>query len=135
MTDSKRTPLVVHIDDEHDITALIQAALIPLGVEVVYACDGPTGLSVIEKRTPDLVLLDIRMPGVSGLEVCEKIKQNPRFKEIPVLMLTAMTQMKDVETAVSKGADGYVVKPIDLPKLRQRICEMLSLPLPKPGAF
>jgi CheY-like chemotaxis protein len=128
--------LVVHIDDEADIRLMIEAALAPLGVEVLGAPDGNAGLALAKKEKPDLILLDILMPGLDGYETCLHLRKVPGLKGTPILMLTALSQMKNVEKAMAQGADGYILKPFDMPQLRQKVAEALKIPLPpaKPAA-
>lgn len=127
----KRTrPLVVHVDDERDIRDLLTSVLERLDIEAHAASDGPTGIKLVQSKKPDLVLLDVGMPGMNGFEVCHAIKRQPEFKATPVLMLTAMSQIKDVERAMAEGADGYVIKPIDLPQFRAKLCDVLKVELP-----
>lgn len=118
-------PLVVHVDDEPDIRLMIKAALTPLGVDVLSAEDGAAGIKLVDKEKPALVLLDIRMPGVDGFDACRAIKA--KSPGTIVLMLSALSQMKDVEKAVAQGADGYVIKPVEIPALRKKVSEALKL--------
>ena len=128
---TKRTkPLVIHIDDERDIRDLLLNVLERLDLDSLAAADGPSGIKLVESKKPDLVLCDLRMPGMDGFEVCRAIKKQPEFKAMPLLMLTAFSQLKDVERAMAEGADGYIIKPIDLPKFRLKLCEVLKLELP-----
>lgn len=122
--------LVLHIDDEPDIRLMIEAALTPLGVQVFSAEDGVAGLALAKKERPDLILLDILMPGMDGYDTCLALRRLPPLKGTPILMLTALSQMKDVERAMAQGADGYVLKPVEVPKLREKVAEALKLPPP-----
>ena len=121
-------PLVLHIDDEKDLRLMIEAALKPLALEIISAADGPSGIALAEKEKPQLILLDIRMPGMDGFDACRIMKEKPALKAVPILMMTALSQMKDVERAVAQGADGYILKPVEMPKLRQKVAEILKLP-------
>ena len=124
-------PLVVHIDDEGDIRDLLYSVLLRLNLDALSAPDGPTGIKLVEEKKPDLVLLDLRMPGMDGFAVCREIKSRAEFKKTPLLMLTAFSQLKDVERAIAVGADGYIIKPIDLPQFRKKLCEVLKMELPQ----
>ena len=126
----KRT-VVLHVDDEPDIRGLIYAALTPMGIEVKSAVDGPSGLEMAIKEKPDLILLDVRMPGMDGFAVCGTLRERPEFQNTPIFMITALSQVKDIERAVSQGATGYIIKPIDISKLRHKVIEILGKP---PGA-
>ena len=121
-----RRTVIVHADDEPDIRLLIEAALSPLGMQVFGAADGQEGLELILKEKPDLVLLDIRMPRLDGFQVCSVLRNHPDHRETPILMLTALSQVKDIERGATVGATGYIIKPIDVATLRQRVSELLG---------
>lgn len=123
-----RRTVIVHADDEPDIRLLIQAALGPMGMTVLSARDGQEGLDLIVKEKPDLVLLDIRMPGLDGFQVCSVLRNHPEHKDTPILMLTALSQVKDIERGAAVGATGYIIKPIDVAKLRHKVIELLGPP-------
>jgi CheY-like chemotaxis protein len=104
-----RTILVV--DDDDDVRGLLRAT-IERGVHrVVTADDGEEALRLVERAAPDLVLLDVNMPGLDGPEVCRRLKADPATRAIPVLMLTAATQAADRQRGLDAGADGYITKP------------------------
>lgn len=100
------------IDDEPDILKVTAWRLTKAGYEVVVAVDGPTGLALIEKDRPDLILLDLNLPGMSGEEICLKIKKDPNLKKIPVIVFTASRQGAR-ELSKSIGAENYVLKPYE----------------------
>jgi CheY-like chemotaxis protein len=106
---STRTILVV--DDDDDVRGLLRAT-IERGVHrVVTADDGEEALRLIYLAAPDLVLLDVNMPGMDGPEVCRRLKANPATRAITVLMLTAAAQDADRQRGLEAGADGYITKP------------------------
>jgi DNA-binding response OmpR family regulator len=121
-------PLILHIDDERDIVTFVAAALGAAGAEVLTADNAADGFALAKKRKPDIVLLDIRMPITDGFQVCDSLKSEASTKHIPVVMITAMGQMKDVEKALAMGAAGYLMKPFDMPKLFAKVAEFVSLP-------
>ena len=123
-----RRTVIVHADDEPDIRLVIQAALAPLGMDVLSAANGEESLRLVIKEKPDLLLLDIRMPGMDGFQVCSALREHPDHKETPIVMLTALSQVKDIERGVSLGATGYMIKPIDVAKLRHKVIELLGPP-------
>lgn len=125
---SRAKPLVLVVDDEEDIRGIITVVLRSMNLDVLGAVNGPEGLRLALKEQPDLVILDIRMPGMDGFDVCRGIKVDKDGNKIPVLMVTAMDQHKDVEKALANGADGYIVKPIDNAKFKRKIAEFLKLP-------
>lgn len=98
-------------EDERDIRELINFTLRLKGYEVVLARDGEEALELALKEHPDLVLLDIRMPRMSGYEVCQLIKENEATKHIPVVFLTAKGQESEVQQGMKAGATEYILKP------------------------
>ena len=120
--------LVIHVEDEPDIRQMVHSALTPMGLDVMSASDGPSGLALILKEKPDLVILDVRMPGMDGFAVCESVREQEGFADLPILMATAMSQVKDIERAVAAGASGYVLKPFDISKLRHKVISTLGRP-------
>ncbi|MDE2144027.1 MAG: response regulator [Elusimicrobia bacterium] len=130
---NRAKPLVLVVDDEEDIRGIITVVLRSMNLDVLSAANGPEGLKLALKEQPDLVLLDIRMPGMDGFDVCRSIKVDKEGNKIPILMVTAMDQHKDVEKALANGADGYIVKPIDNSKFKRKIAEFLKLPPADPA--
>jgi two-component system, OmpR family, phosphate regulon response regulator PhoB len=124
--------LVLHVDDDLDILAMIRAVLEWMGLEVVSVADPTQGLRIAQEQEPDLVILDVRMPRLSGLDLCLQLKKLK--PSMPILMVSAAGQMKDVEQALANGANGYVVKPIDIPQFKQKVSSMLKLPAPPDAA-
>lgn len=123
---ARTRPLILHVDDEKDIRELVAILVQHFGADVLTAQDAGDGLALARKHKPDLFLLDINMPGVSGFELCRQLKVE--FKGTPILMVTAMTQMKDVEKAMAAGADGYIAKPFEPPKMKAKIAEFIKFP-------
>ena len=121
-------PLVLHIDDDVDILNLLAAVLRGMDLDCVSASSGPEGLAAARQTLPDLVVCDVRMPGLDGFTVCDTVKRDPACGHIPVLMVTAMGQNKDIEKALAHGADSYIVKPIDLHQFKAKVAELLRLP-------
>ncbi len=97
------------------------------GHEVALVEDGPSVLTAIQAREPDLVVLDHAMPGMNGFEVCRRVKQNPFTSRIPVLMLTAQSTVESKVEGFAAGADDYVAKPFDPRELRARVQALLRL--------
>lgn len=111
---------VLVVDDEEMIRFLVRSTLAPLdGVEVAEARDGESGLRTARDTLPDLVLLDVRMPGVSGIDVCRTLRSNPQTARVRVVMLTGAGQGADVTDGYRAGADGYVIKPFTPDALRE----------------
>jgi two-component system cell cycle response regulator len=97
------------------------------GVQVFSAADGPTGLRLAERNRPDVILLDVMMPGMSGFEVCRRIKDQPSTRNIVVLIVTALDTQADLERAAECRADGFFSKPIDRGMLLDRVRRALVL--------
>ena len=116
---------VLVVEDEPDIQEVVSYNLRQSGFEVATADDGETALERIEQEDPDLVILDLMLPGVDGLEVCRMLKQNEAAKEIPVLMLTARSEEVDRIVGLELGADDYVVKPFSPRELVLRVRAIL----------
>jgi len=108
---------ILAIDDDKTVRLLVSRCLEKEGHQVVAAENGEQGLSMVSQENPDLILLDVMMPGLNGLEVCTKLKNAPETKTIPIFMLTGKTQMQDIDEALSAGADNYISKPFDPQKL------------------
>lgn len=104
---------ILVVDDEAELIKAIQIRLTASGYEVLNACDGPEGLKLAQKEKPDLILLDVLMPNMDGFQTLEKLKEDNQTKPIPVIMLTAKSQLEDVTKATNLGAEDYVVKPFD----------------------
>ena len=121
------TPLVLLVDDNEGNRDLMGLHLEGLPVRCMVASDGQGALECISQERPDLVLLDVMMPKMSGFEVCRAIKSDESLREISVVMVTALDSVVDQDRAKSEGADGYMVKPIDRDELRAEVCSRLGL--------
>jgi DNA-binding response OmpR family regulator len=115
-------PLICVIEDEQVIAAAVAARLKAEGFEVETAADGPQGVELCERTRPDLVVLDLMLPGLDGLEVCRRIQ---RDRPVPVLMLTARGEEADVLIGLGVGADDYMTKPFSPRELVARIKALL----------
>ena len=100
-------------DDEKNIVRLMQMSLERAGYEVITASDGVEALRVIEREVPDLIVMDITMPHMDGMEVLRKLKSDPLFRPIPVILYSVKSQDADIFHATELGADLYLNKPID----------------------
>lgn len=109
-------PKILLIEDEEDIAALIKLQAEIAGYRLIVEVDGLNGFRAVEREKPDLVILDIMLPGQSGLDVCRKIKTSAELKNIPVIILSAKTEELDVILGLELGADDYVSKPFS-PKI------------------
>ncbi len=104
-------PTVLIVDDEPNIVELVRITLEDDRVRVVTAEAGAEALMLAEVERPELVLLDVNLPDVSGLEVCRRLRHDPRLGDLRIVMLTAAAQRADVERGLAAGADEYLTKP------------------------
>lgn len=118
-----RTVLV--IDDEPEMLRLLDYNLTRAGYAVLTARDGDSGLAAARRHAPDLIILDVMMPGLDGLEVCKRLRQDPAMASRPVLMLTARAEESDRVLGLELGADDYVVKPFGMRELLARVKALL----------
>ena len=124
--EAARTRILI-VDDTKDILLVVARRLQSWGYEVLTAESGEEGLKLIESSTPpDLVLLDIMMPKMKGRDVCARMKANPKTAHIPVIFLTALGLADHVKAGMDAGAEDYIVKPFDAPKLMERIAVCLA---------
>lgn len=118
---------VLVVDDNLQNLELITAYLEDIDCEILSAEGGQEALDIIEKDPPDLVLLDVMMPKISGFEVCKRIKNNPKTEHIPIIMVTALGEMGDIERAINSGTDDFLSKPVNKWELLTRVKTMLKL--------
>ena len=119
-----RTVLIA--DDDPDILALVTFKVRQAGYTLITATDGAAALAAARETPPDLAVLDVSMPRMSGLEVCRELRADPATKQVPVLLLTARAQEADIEAGFDVGANDYVVKPFSPRDLLARIIAILG---------
>jgi len=112
---------ILAVDDEEPILELLRFNLEKEGYQVRIAKDGPEALRSVEQEQPDLLVLDVMLPGMDGLEVCRQLRLNPRFRQIPIIMLTAKGEVIDKVLGLELGADDYMTKPFSPRELLARI--------------
>lgn len=115
--------LILAVDDNPAGVGALRQILIQKGYEVATAMSGEEALEFLAKRVPDLVLLDVAMPGLSGYDVCRKIREDPRTASVPVIFLTGKGGAKDMKEGKAAGSDLYLTKPI----LATRLTAMLEM--------
>lgn len=117
---------IVIADDDADIRELVSFKLRHDGHEVVAVGDGAAAVEACSARLPDLVILDVMMPGMSGLDAARSIRSDEQLTGLPIIMLTARAQESDIEQGFQAGADDYVVKPFSPRELASRVGAVLS---------
>jgi len=117
--DHKKNVLIV--DDEPNIVHLVRLSLNQEKYNIYEAFSSREAMTIVKTQLPDIVVLDLMMPGVNGYEFCQALRDNPRTRNVPVLILSAKSQMDDKLHAIDVGADDYVTKPFDPMELVRRI--------------
>jgi len=114
-------------DDNIQNCELLDVYLADEGYEILVAHDGSETLEKVDECAPDLILLDIMMPKLSGYEVCQKLRENERTRDIPILMVTALNEQGDIEKAVRAGCDDFLSKPVNRLELQTRVRSLLRV--------
>lgn len=118
---------ILVVDDEPANLELLEAMLLTSGYQVSLAGGGEGALALVQKRRPDLIILDLMMPGLSGFEVCARLKMDPQTRDIPVLFVTALGGVGDKERALAVGGDDFLMKPIQRAELLTRVEALLKV--------
>ena len=118
---------ILIVEDNPQSAELLQAYLEPLETDVRVAVDGIEAMRCIEEQVPDVILLDIMMPRMSGFEVCRKVKSNSRTRDVAVLMITALNETGDIERAIDCGTDDFLNKPINKLEVLTRVKSLLKV--------
>ncbi len=119
-------PNLLIVDDHEQNLELLEAFLEDLGGTIRTATDGVSALAEVQKQIPDLILLDIMMPRMSGYQCCTKLKADPKTRHIPVIMVTALNEESDQERARECGAEAFISKPVNKAELLERVKSLLS---------
>jgi len=129
MTDEEKVAAskVLVVDDNAQNLELLVAYLDSLGCGISTAVDGVVALEEIRDNPPDLILLDIMMPRMSGFEVCRKLKSDPQTRDIPIIMVTALNELGDIERGVDSGTDDFITKPVNRLELVTRVRSLLRV--------
>jgi len=125
--DGKSRSKILIVDDNAQNAELLQAYLEALEADIRIAVDGVDAMEKIALEEPDIILLDIMMPRMSGFEVCRRVKNNPKTKNILVVIVTALNELGDVERGVDCGADDFLSKPINKLELLTRVKSLLRV--------
>ncbi len=126
-TNSLPPSTVLIVDDNPQNVELLQAFLESLPVTIVTAADGVEALEQVAAHSPDLILLDIMMPRMSGFQVCRTLKNDPATRDIQILMVTALNELGDIEQASECGTDDFVSKPVNKFELLTRVKSLLRV--------
>jgi len=131
-TDAPRGPqksskVLVVDDNAQNLELLVEYLQTMDNVQTLAAADGLEALEVVHQGQPDLILLDIMMPRMSGFEVCRKLKSDPETRDIPIIMVTALNELGDIERAVESGTDDFLSKPVNRLELVTRVKSLLRL--------
>ncbi len=131
MTDAtenrKPSKILVVDDNSQNLELLVEYLRTIDDVETSTAADGIEALEMIQQDKPDLILLDIMMPRMSGFEVCRKLKSDPNTRDIPIIMVTALNELADIERGVESGTDDFLSKPVNRLELITRVKSLLKL--------
>ena len=120
------TKKILVVDDEPNIVLSLEFLMKQQGYAVRSAVDGDSAMKEVERDPPDIVLLDVSMPGRSGFEVCEAIRANPAWNQMRILIVTGKGRDEDRERGLSLGADGYVIKPFETQDIVAKVKELLG---------
>ena len=120
-------PRVLIVDDNENNRAILAARLGAQGYSTEEACDGAEALEVARRDAPDLILLDVTMPRMDGLEACRRLRSDPSVGFVPIILVTARADSKDVVAGLEAGADEYLTKPVDQQALVARVRSMLRV--------
>lgn len=122
-----KKPLILAVDDDEDNLLLLTEVLEPMSCSVLTATHGKTTIHLAQVCQPDLILLDVMLPDLNGLEVVHRLRQNPQTKLIPVVAVTALARSEDRDRLLLAGCNDYISKPYMLDELEAVICRQLSL--------
>jgi sigma-B regulation protein RsbU (phosphoserine phosphatase) len=123
----REPPLILIVDDNPANVEIFQMRLLANGYDIITATDGEMGLAMAREKHPDLILLDIMMPKMDGLEVCRHLKGDPTLPFMPIILVTAKSESKDVVAGLDAGGDEYLTKPVDHAALVARVQSMLRI--------
>jgi two-component system alkaline phosphatase synthesis response regulator PhoP len=125
--EEEKTPTVLVVDDNLQNLELLQVYLEDIDCRTIPAHNGLEALEIIKREPLDLILLDVMMPKMSGFEVCKRIKNDPKTSDIPVIMVTALNEFRDIERGIDSGTDDFLSKPVNKLELLTRVKTMLKL--------
>ncbi|MEJ2054775.1 MAG: response regulator [Calditrichaceae bacterium] len=115
------------VEDDQDIAEILRFNLEHRGYEVLWKGNGEEAYESIKEKLPDLLILDISLPGISGLQICRYLRSNPKTQKLPIMILTARTKKEDREEGMRAGADDYITKPFNLNDVMKRVDALIKL--------
>jgi putative two-component system response regulator len=127
MMDIPGSPTILVVDDEPRNLRLMEALLIPMGYRVQLVENGEAALELLEKISPDVILLDVMMPGMDGYEVARQVKSREKTRSVPIVMVTALREVTDRVKALEAGADDFLTKPVDKTELTARVRSLVKV--------
>ena len=127
MDNDAKKPKILIVDDNIPNLELLQAYLEDSDYDIEQAEDGYVAMDMIATDKPDLLILDVMMPRISGFEVCKKLKNDPKTADMPIIMVTALSEMGDIERAIDCGTDDFLSKPVNRIELLTRVKTMLRI--------
>lgn len=116
---------ILYVEDNEDNVYVVKKRFARVGYAVVVASDGEQGVAMAASEKPDLILMDLRMPVLDGWEATKRIKTNPETRHIPIIALSAHAMTGDREKALEAGCDDYDIKPVELPRLLEKVRALL----------
>ncbi|MEO0826505.1 MAG: hybrid sensor histidine kinase/response regulator, partial [Cyanobacteria bacterium J06642_9] len=122
-----KNPSILIVDDEPDNFDVIETLLSAQAYQLHYSANGQEAIDALETFQPDLILLDVMMPGIDGIEVCRQIKAMPKWQAVPIIMVTALSAKADLAHCLTTGADDFISKPVSAVELRARMHSMLRI--------
>ena len=117
---------ILVVDDDYLSRELLQAHMVNAHYNVILANSGSKALEIAVAEQPDIILMDVNMPGLSGYTVCNQLKSTPSTSHIPILLMTAMDDEENIVQATEAGADGFVSKPFDIPRMFEQIKRLIG---------
>ncbi|RME46320.1 MAG: response regulator [Caldilineae bacterium] len=117
---------ILYVEDNFENRLFVRRVLESMGYQLIEAEDGVTGIEMAKSEKPDLILMDVGLPGIDGLETTARIKQIPELQNIPIVALTANAMKGDAERCLAAGCDGYLTKPIGVVALREQVLKYIK---------
>ena len=124
----QRKKKILIIEDDENISSMLASIVVGMGFEALTEADGARGGQAAIKHKPALILMDIMLPTISGVDAVYLIRANPKTKNIPIIMCTAKSKVEDIEKSLAAGANDYIAKPFEVQQLRTKISKFLEIP-------